>query len=134
MPQTLREYFDEGHTLLVVCSGEERSCRHQALVELPSIIQRLGWDFNFDRERWKLQAMLACSNCGRANPYLFMQRRTGEEDRGPGIGVAHGGETRVSYEEALRRSLELRAMARERDANDPVRPRAGRVRKFGPGR
>jgi hypothetical protein len=73
-PKTLREFYEQGNSLLVVCGGGGRvylapedplRCRHTALIELPTIIQHLGWDFDFDKGRYELQSALVCEQCGR---------------------------------------------------------------------
>lgn len=153
-PKTLREYYEQGNSLLVVCTGGGRvylapedplRCRHTALLELPNIIQHFGWDFDFDKGRYELREALVCSQCGRPFPYIFMHlngrplRPAEDEEHVPGLmqhaGRAHAGSDLMPFEEALQRSLELRAFDRVANAEyyeaKAKRGKPGRVRKFG---
>ena len=151
--KTLKEYFERGHSLHVICRGPGQSylapldlagCRHEATIELPSLIQRLGWDFDFNQKHWAVTAMLACSMCGQRFPYIHMEmnrpRLVPEDVREhvhglmPHAGGSHARVAAVSSEESLQHSLELRRLSRERDkayyeVTANLAPR--RVRKFG---
>ena len=147
---TLKEYLEADNGLWVVCSRGSQfqgdhpdHCRHEASIELALLIQRLGWNFNFDRDPYAVQAMLVCSKCGKRFPYIFMVPRRSRllhpaatQMSGvatQGAGSAHSVGNAMSFEESLQYTLELNRRSRETNKTyyEAKGDRVGRVRKFG---
>ncbi len=59
-PSTLGDFRRDGMTLSVHCED----CRHHARLELDVLAARLGWAFDFYRDRPQLDALIVCDQCG----------------------------------------------------------------------
>lgn len=114
-PRTAAEFAEDGRLVI-------RSARLVGIgpPSNPRLITfTFGEDFDLYDGFSELRSRLNCGRRGEPRPSIRF-RDPNEKRFEP-----------VSYEEALTRSLEFRALARARDAGEPPHPYGGRVRKLG---
>jgi len=128
---TLREYMESGGTITVHCTNlHPQPCIYWQKLDLRSLVQRVGWDFDIYEQQGQLRQMFVCSKCGHRGVSFTM----GHEDAERSSGIGAGGHyvpdksDEVSYEEALRKDIEFRRMAAERDRINGSLPWVGKRR------
>jgi hypothetical protein len=114
-PRTAGELAEHSRWVILRCEG----CGHNEVLDPQLVVFTFGDDFDLFDGFAEVGSRLSCSRCGAPRPAI----RFHDPD--------HEHFEPVSYEEALASSLELSAFARARDADEPVRVHAGRVRKSG---
>ena len=113
---TVRDFEAHGWTITPHCS-HHYVCTHFSTLPIEYLAAHLGWDFDLYDSQNELLRRLTCSRCGWHYPEIRIATQQNRRiAAGSGAGHAHG--DAMPFEEALRRSLEMRAEWRAR--GEPV--------------
>jgi hypothetical protein len=117
-PRTTRDYLEEGLSILAVCCNFD-ACSHSATLDMRSLIQHVGWDFDLVECQHYLDARPVCSICGWRNPHTQRKRVIWPEKPGAPKGGVHSAYGEVPFWGAVQHTLELNRKAREWNEAQP---------------
>jgi len=101
---------DNDHLFHAWCSNAVR-CGHHSGLELETLADRLGWDFDTFGKRVELRYRLICSRCGARNPELIISPYSGNT-----LGASHNHHVQYSDLELATRDEALKEMVAKRNA------------------
>lgn len=109
------------------CLNRRGGCNHTGDVPLTSLIQHLGWDFDYIADRGKMLAILVCSKCGMRNPEVrigpvIYRPANGHSGSPTAVADAPDGSRGMTYAEHLAWAMKFRA-------EHPPTPAGGRGRR-----